>query len=167
MYDDLIADDSIDTVIVAYKMMYHLTGTNRANYPNFADDRDDETVAFMQSNTQNLVNGLVAADKDVIFVMQAPETPRRPVPTVYHFMNDDDTKLNGVPREWWNERTILAEETVDGFDPTVQIVDPADTLCDSVTCYAGRDGVAFYRDDNHMSLAAAEMVAKEIVKVLG
>lgn len=168
MFDALLADDSIDTVIVSYKMMYHLTGSNRANYPDFVRDRDDETIARMQSNTRNLVNGLVVDGKRVIFVRQAPETPRRPVPTVYHFMDDDgdDTKLKGVPRAWWNERTTLATETLAGFDPTVQIIDPADSLCDSEMCYAGRDGVAFYRDDNHMSLPAAELVAKEIVKVL-
>jgi len=167
MYDDLIADDTVHSVIVTYKLLYHLTGSNRANYPNFPTGRDADTLAYMQENTTELVNGLVDAGKNVVFVKQAPETPRRTRPTVYHFMNDDDTKIDGSPRAWWDERSMPAETTIATFDPAVQIIDPADTLCDDDMCYAGRDGIALYRDDNHITLPAADIVAKEIMEVLG
>jgi len=162
MYDDLIADDTIEAVVVTYKLMYHLAGTNRGNYPNLPPERDPDIVSYVQANTAEVVNGLSESGKQVIFVMQAPETPRRTRPTVYHFMNDDDTQIQGVPRQWWNERSALADETLTAFDASVEIIDPADTFCDAVTCWAGRDGIALYSDDNHVTLAGAALIAEEI-----
>lgn len=166
MFDEIRADDSIDTVVVAFKVMFHLRGTNRANYPDLPPERDPALDELMRANTLEVVNGIVESGKDVIFVMQAPETPRRTQPTVYHFMDDDDTRIEGVPRSWWELRSAPAAELAADFHPSVVVIDPADSLCDASTCYQGRDGIAWYRDDNHMTLPAANMVANEIIDTL-
>ena len=165
MYGEILADDSIDTVVVAFKVMYHLAGTNRGNYPNLPPEREALTE-LMSANTIDLVNGIANTGKQVIFVMQAPETPRRLQPTVYHFMDGDDTRIEGSPRAWWERRSALATAVAQNFDPSVVVIDPADAFCDATMCYAGRDGVAWYRDDNHMTLPAANVVAKEIVEAM-
>ncbi len=43
--------------------------------------------------------------------------------------------------------------------PTTMVLDPARALCTGLVCAAGRDGQAFYFDDNHLSLAGARRVA--------
>lgn len=166
MYDSIRADQSVDTVVLAYKMMFHLAGTNRANYPQLPPKRDAEVVESMKANIVRMVNGIAASGKDVIVVMQTPETPRRIRPTVYKFMSDDHSRIEGVPRAWWQQRSALAVETAQAFDPAVRILDPADLFCDGTTCYAGREGVAWYRDDNHLSLFGANIVVQEILALM-
>ena len=47
------------------------------------------------------------------------------------------------------------------------IVDPANSFCDEAVCYAGQEEIAYYFDDDHMSVAGAGIVADEILTKLG
>src|SRR5690606_24015865 len=38
-------------------------------------------------------------------------------------------------------------------DANVKVVDFIDQLCDEASCFASRDGVVLYADDNHLSVA--------------
>ena len=40
------------------------------------------------------------------------------------------------------------------------------TFCDEVNCYAGRDGVSYYFDDNHLSLQGARKLVHSFSHLL-
>jgi hypothetical protein len=44
--------------------------------------------------------------------------------------------------------------------PRTYYWDPKRILCDDQTCWAMKDGVQLYRDDNHLSLAGSEYLGK-------
>ena len=46
--------------------------------------------------------------------------------------------------------------------PQLRIYDPLDLFCDHALCYGLREGKLLYRDDDHISLNASEMVLRDM-----
>lgn len=159
-------DDAVTTVVVAYKLAALLEGSARGIYPDFPDHVADDERKRVEAGIRRVVDELAAAGKTVVFIPQVPEIPKRMQPTIYHFLDQDDSAIEGVERAWWDERRTAMADVMTTFDPRVEVVDAADILCDSAVCWAGRDGIAYYRDDNHLSLPASNLVATEILKLI-
>jgi len=159
-------DPAISTVVIAYKIAALLDGSARGHYPDLPDDVSAGERNRMVENTRLIVDELTEAGKQVIFIPQAPEIPKRMVSMIYHFSGSDDAGIPGASRSWWDERRSTMGELTAAFDPRVRVVDATDLLCDAETCWAGREGVAYYTDDNHLSLPAADLVAAEILPII-
>jgi len=159
-------DDAITTVVVAYKLAALLDGSARGHYPDMPNDVPADVRSRMAENTRLVVDEFAAAGKQVIFIPQAPEIPKRMVSMTYHFSGDDAAGIPGATRAWWDERRSTMGDVIATFDSRVRVVDATDLLCDDATCWAGRDGVAYYTDDNHLSLPASDLVAAEILAVI-
>lgn len=52
--------------------------------------------------------------------------------------------------------TLLAMHDVLSQFPRAMLLDPLELLCDTNKCFAQRDGVVLYSDDNHLTVRAAE-----------
>lgn len=50
--------------------------------------------------------------------------------------------------------------------PNVKVFDMANYFCDDQHCVAKKDGKVLYLDDNHLSLAGAELVANDLINLL-
>ena len=50
--------------------------------------------------------------------------------------------------------------------PRLTVFDPIPLLCDSVWCYAKRNGLLMYRGDNHLGVDGSRIVAKQLGEVL-
>jgi len=47
----------------------------------------------------------------------------------------------------------------------VNILDPLPYLCDERQCYGGREGQAYYADDNHLNAAGSRLLAPMFAEV--
>ncbi len=108
---------------------------------------------------------LVDAGKNVVLVLQAPELPMSMETLIYH-SSGGDAPLPGVSRDWWAERTAYVQQRLGDIPAGVITIDPADSFCDRTTCFAARGGTSYYFDDNHMSIAGAGIIARQILDLL-
>jgi hypothetical protein len=105
----------------------------------------------------------MANGKRVILVLQAPELPKAIENLALVSGITSNGAVIGASRAWWDERNRYVRAFLPSLPRGVIVVDPTDSFCDGRTCYAARDGVAFYFDDNHMSVAGASVVASRVV----
>ena len=71
----------------------------------------------------------------------------------------------GTDRAWYRERNqyVIAHFNNSNYPENVHLLKTEDVFCDQETCYAVRDGVPLYFDDDHPSiLGAAKLV--ELIK---
>ncbi len=74
-------------------------------------------------------------------------------------------EINGVSYTWWSERSKFVKERISQIPKNVLVIDPEHFLCDKLNCFAAKNGITYYFDDNHLSLEGADLIAKEIVRL--
>ena len=143
---DVIADERIRYVVLSYMNDKYLANQS------------------YRLSLIRMIQRLQAEGKVVILVLQAP----RAVAPVAELLQASWNFANGAvvnrPRAQWDRVYAPAKQLVAALPKDVIVVDPADRLCDSGNCYAARDGTVYYFDSHHMSLPAAEMIAREVVQ---
>jgi hypothetical protein len=152
----------VTTVVLSYRMNYYLFGGHEDVYPNQPNEYSNLIRTQRWDGFRNAVNSLVASGKHVVYVLQAPELPAsiEYMTLVTGVSPIGDVK--GVSRKWWKERTRYLMGRLHDLPDSVIVVDPANRFCDDETCYAARNDTALYFDDDHMSVAGASLVAREI-----
>lgn len=159
--------DDIENVIVSYRIAASLFGDHAEHFPKHIDE-----VGEIERNTRwrsyvELLTTLDQMGKNVVLVLQAPELPNHIAYVVSDSSNHDALgNVQGVSTAWWQERMAYVYSRLSDIPKTVQIVDPAKALCDSKFCYAGANQKGWYFDDDHLSIAGAQIVATEVVKKL-
>jgi hypothetical protein len=163
---NIIADDDIDTIVVSYRINAYLFGGHEDSYPELPMEFSEPERLTVWSSYVNILRDLVASGKKVVLVLQAPELPGKMEDLIY-----DDVATNahipGLSRDWWISRNAYVRQHLEEIPSGVMIVDPANSFCDEAICYAGQEDVAYYFDDDHMSVAGAGIVADEILRKLG
>lgn len=155
----LVADRTVETVVVVYRLLLHLVGDHRAAWPGVPAPRPD--AAARAAALRAMLARLEAAGKRVIFVRQAPELPL-PAPVLAARQGPSDP-VQGAPRAWWEARRAVA---LDAEPAGLTVVDPADVLCDAARCEVGAGGRAWYFDTDHLSAFGARRVAARLAATL-
>ena len=164
--DEAIKDNSIKTVILTSRGPLYLTGQGfgdgdaiflkiKSEFANAKSD-EDYTDVFADAMTRTL-NMLTNANKKVIFIVDAPEmgfAPEMCVDVRPFKLIDNKKTTCGIPKEVFDKRNasylpIIAAQA-QAF-PQVKFLYPSKHLCDDQFCYAKKDGIIFYRDDDHLS----------------
>ena len=164
--NSITSDDDIDTIIVAYRINAYLFGGHEDSYPDLPTEVSETERGMVWASYITILQDLVASGKKVVLVLQAPELPERMEGLIYDPMSAH-AKLPGLSREWWTRRSAYVRQHLQEIPAGVMIVDPANSFCDEAVCYAGREEIAYYFDDDHMSVAGAGIVADEILSKLG
>jgi hypothetical protein len=73
----------------------------------------------------------------------------------------------GARDEWWRKRTVFVMSRLGEIPKDVLVLDPSQIFCRGGDCLAADGGTAFYFDDDHMSVAGARLVARELLARLG
>lgn len=161
----LAARPEIDTVVVSYRILYDLFGSPAGVYPDLPDEfRPHEREATL-AQYRKILGDLAAAGKRVVLVLQSPELPRS-IEELAMRHTDSDAPLLGITRSWWKARNTYLRRELE-VPEGVTVVDPTGIFCDEIQCYAGDGGIAYYYDDNHISMYGARFVAERVVDVLG
>lgn len=127
-------------------------------------DRESSLQAMSTSLDQNLAR-LLAAGVNVVIVAPTPELSFNPLYCAFRKKEESCV----IPRAKVDERragVMKILKDVVATHPSVSLFDPIDTFCDATTCYAFRDGMALYLDDDHISHAVARSLAPSLQALL-
>lgn len=159
----ITGNPQIRNVVVTYRIHASLHGGHEGLYPQIpdgitADERNKTWASYVELLRYLLKNG-----KSVILVLQAPELPM-PVGKLLFSGALHESELPGVSRKWWDARSHWVMSRLNQIPNGVKIVDPAGLLCTKEKCFASRDGVSYYFDDDHLSIAGARLISREILR---
>jgi peptidoglycan/LPS O-acetylase OafA/YrhL len=123
-----------------------------------------DPLAIWEQGMRMTFQAMEDAGKKVTFVLNNPELPFDPrvcVKRPVEWFSQARTPC-AMTREEFNQRAQpyrdLMQRIVSDY-PSVQLFDLAEYLCDEDLCYAQKDGLLLYRDDNHLSPAGARYIA--------
>jgi hypothetical protein len=154
----------IKNVVVSYRIHGALFGAHGNKYPELPNELSDAEREKRWDSYINLLQHFLSKGKNVVFVLQAPELPK-PIETLLFRALVPLSEVVGVNRSWWDERTKYVSTRLSQISSKVKIIDPTDLFCNQENCFAARGGIAYYFDDNHMSVDGASLVADEIIEM--
>lgn len=114
---------------------------------------------------RSFVEFAIQAGKRVIIINQAPTLVED---IDYYRFRRLDEKLDSAARPLaeWQDIYLNVSNVLDALPEIVIILDISDIFCEEQTCYAVRDGVPLYFDDDHMSLQAAKLAMGRLADVI-
>lgn len=143
---ELIADKSIDVVILSYRNEEYL---NESKY---------------RKSLADIANDLVDSGKRVILVLQAPMPIAHINQHLSKYMSDLSVSIPSRKLSDWKKLYSPSGEMLKLLKDDVQVFDPAELFCDSEFCYVTKVGVSLYFDDNHISVAGGGIIGSELVR---
>lgn len=144
--NELIADKSIDVVILSYRNEEYL---NELKY---------------RKSLADIANDLVDSGKRVILVLQAPMPIAHINQHLSKYMSDLSVSIPSRKLSDWKKLYSPSSEMLKLLKDEVKVFDPAELFCDSEFCYVTKVGVSLYFDDNHISVAGGGVIGFELVK---
>ncbi len=154
----------IETVILAYRVHSHMYGNHPGAYPEILRDNAARPADEVAADLGAIADVLIAAGKRVVIVASAPDLPRHIEDLVFVQGTVMGEGISGASRAWWDQRREGA--FADAVAAGAELFDTTPLFCDDVDCYAGRDGVSFYFDDDHPSVAGAQMIADAMMDAI-
>jgi len=157
-------DTSTDVVVIAYRLHSALFGINRyRNYPNLPDEIGEDERDARWLSLIKIINSFLDKNKDVVLLLPPPELPFDINQLISVYSEGD---IYGVTRDWWDKRSDYVKSKIYEISNKVKIIDPVNDFCDAENCYAVKNSVSLYWDDNHLSQHGASIIAKEIITSL-
>jgi peptidoglycan/LPS O-acetylase OafA/YrhL len=168
--DAVINDASIKTVILTSRGPLYLTGRGfgdidmihlmiKSKFAN-AKPNEDYTDVFADAMTRTLTM-LTKANKKIFFIVDVPELgfePEQCVDVRPYKLFDNKKTICAVTKDVYLKRNAsyltIVDQQAKAF-PNVKFLYPSNHLCDEQFCYAKKEGLIFYRDDDHLSYAGS------------
>lgn len=146
-------NEDIKNVVISYRIHSALFGPHINTYPALPNDLNETEKLQIWGSYVEVLRYFVNHGKHVILVLQAPELPK---PIVRLLLSEPNplTQITGVNRSWWDERTKYVTERLNQIPQEVTVIDSTKLFCDDFNCFIARGGVAYYFDDNHISVAS-------------
>lgn len=117
----------------------------------------------------DMIDAFVAADKKVIWVLQAP----MPGKHVKDYLRSDyrssagvQENLPGLRTATWKSMYKHSAEVIAKLPPSVVVIDPANSFCGEIDCYVVKNNKSLFFDDNHMSLEGGRLIVERILPEL-
>lgn len=163
--DYIVADSNIKNVVVSYRIHSALFGGHEGVFPKLPNEFSAHERELIWASYKKLLEQFVAAGKNVILVLQAPEIAK-PVESLI-MSQQYPVDIKGTSVHWWQQRSRFVNDRIGEIPSQVRIIRPEELFCDTDYCYAVKDGTALYFDDDHMSLAGAALVVGRILHSRG
>jgi len=163
----ITTNKEIQNVVVAYRINAYLYGDHLISFPVLPDSISKKTREIRWRSYINILEMLIENGKNVYLVLQAPELPRHINVFLKESLYNKDgiiTDIKGVDRDWWGKRTEYITEHIGQIPSQVHIIDPADLFCEGGDCFAVRNGISYYFDDDHPSVLGADLISGVIMK---
>ena len=177
--DRIKAEDGLKNVVLAYNHAEYLYGDIEDTFPELPDALNipniglgpTEARALYWQSFRALVETLSDAGLRVFVLYPHPEIGQFMVDVIYPSnilaASEPPRTHIGMSRDLFLERQapVFAELDALTWGPSLVAVRPHEWLCDGLDCYAMRDGQPYYSDNNHLTLAATEIVAARILEL--
>lgn len=165
---DFVASSSqIKKVVIAYRYSDHLFGGNEDSYPELPNDYSDQRREQVLQSLTLTLDTLLDQGKEVYLVMPVPEMGRsiKTLVDQAYLQKSDLTNIPSVSTSYYEQRNQLFYSFISNstFKPGLHIVEIREFFCDENQCYAVRDKVPLYFDDDHPGLSITKEIAAKIL----
>jgi peptidoglycan/LPS O-acetylase OafA/YrhL len=151
--NEIVKDKQIKNVLINYRYSLWLSGNsvNREAYLSSIDD----LVTMLANNKEHvyIFKPIPKLDSKINFLIRNN-----------HLKNED---LNNIKGRKYSDYSDLNNYVLNYFDnanypENVIIIDTKNVFCGEENCFATKNGVPLYFDDNHPSVKGAELLVKKI-----
>jgi peptidoglycan/LPS O-acetylase OafA/YrhL len=159
----ILNNKSLKNVVVGYRWSWSLFGQIDSSYPNIIDERSAQERKIVLESVINMITTL-AKNKDKVYILLP--VPEMPVSVkrllAQHFSaNDSLNNIIGSDRSFYEQRQYLIKKSLNSIAAeydNIYFLDPTNSFCNSISCFATREGVALYFDAHHMSVLGADLL---------
>lgn len=170
--DNLLESKEIENIVISYRYSAALFGDQLAHYPDVPpinSNDDDRRQKVLESLTQ-LVEILSNSKKNVFIIKPIPELGANINILLRNSYRQgkDVGNIHGTSKDFYLLRNefILNYFNNTKFPKNVKFIDPLDFNCSENYCWAIRDSIPLYFDDDHLSVLGATPIAIEIIRNL-
>ena len=169
--EDLNKRESIDSVLINFRYIRAFYGTGVPS-SNSAKPKTSEAQRIqMLWSLKEMIRDIASTKQHVYVMLPIPDLTERMPNILSNNYKIGELKFNdikGESRAYFLNRSqplfnFFAETT---FADNVTLIDPTGVFCDEKTCYAVRNEVPLYFDDDHPSIAAAKLMLAPIIKTI-
>lgn len=163
---DIVNKNSeISTVILSARWIAFVN-SKKGSYKILGYKNNNKLITLEHLLTQS-VGELVKNKKKVILLLDVPTLPVNPMNCLKSRPFQVAAGICSFPEEKIkvNDRQIneMIRNVAKKFS-SVSVVDPANAICNEGLCTIGDGKTIYYRDDNHLTDAGSELVAKKILR---
>ena len=158
----LVESKTIKNVVMSFRLTSYLYGESAGLYPTLPDNKTDREKELLWDEFLEIVRKISQSDKQVYFVVQAPELPRYIEELAFWDTSVSSERIKGATLDWWLKRNAFVFERLDDLPEEIVVIDPKNLFCDQTWCYANDSIGFFYFDDDHMSVYGSAKVMDEI-----
>lgn len=162
----ILENKNIKNVVINHRFTNSLFGGDASNYPHVETHEVTPLVIELTERIDSLIFDLAAQKENVYVFYPIPEL-KRDIQNLLGLALITRVALNnvrGTTLEWYNQRNryIISHFNSTNYPDNVHLIKSQDVFCDDYWCYAVRDGVPLYFDDDHPSISGAMALVKLI-----
>ncbi|USD41376.1 acyltransferase [Vibrio sp. SCSIO 43135] len=162
----IMNNDRLQNIVFNHRFTTSIFGGDATHYPK--DIMNDVSIdsSIIINKLDELIL-LLASKKDNVYIFYPiPELPRSITQLVGDKLRNggDLNDVIGTNLNWYKNRNkhIINHFNNAKFPENVHFIKPEDAFCDKENCYAVKDGVPLYFDDNHPSVLGASKLVELI-----
>jgi len=166
--DYILHDKNISNVVFNHRYTWSFFGGNAASWPEFSNNSflvTDE-VNRMTNSIDALIIKLAKNKENVYVFYPIPELPRDIDKLIGLAYIKDKSLANvlGTSSDWYEQRNryIINHFNNAKYPSNVHLLKTKSLFCDEINCFAVKDGMPLYFDDDHPSMLASEKLVKLI-----
>lgn len=164
----IISNDNIKNVVFNHRFTAGIFGGTANNYPDESEITVSNEAISVVKKLDELILLLASKKNNVYIFYPIPELPRPINQLIAKKIRSGHSLDNiiGTNVEWYNERNKYITEHFNQskYPKNVHFLNSKNVFCDDNYCYAVRDGIPLYFDDNHPSVLGANKLV-ELIKM--
>ncbi|KOO10305.1 hypothetical protein AKJ18_34925 [Vibrio xuii] len=167
---DLIGENSdVKNVVMINRYNVGLFGENELDYPNLPNHYSEQHRDDFFTDVETAISEISRSGKNIWLISGVPEMGQ----DIYSLIGQAYIKGINLDNLFANEINYQIRRNMYSFErlraisskySNVHFVDIREIFCDNVSCYAIRDAIPLYRDDDHLSLLGAKQVGELLLE---
>jgi peptidoglycan/LPS O-acetylase OafA/YrhL len=159
----ILNDSEIRNVVFNHRFTQGFFGGDAIDYPLQYNSVVTDEVIRMTKHMDELIL-LLASNKDNVYIFYPIPELQRNIDQLIGVAFRNESSINdilGTDLAWYEERNkyIINHFDTANYPENVHLLKPQDVFCDDQSCFAVKNGVPLYFDDDHPSiLGAARLV---------
>ena len=133
----------------------------------FADEKGAKPEDIFLNGYDNFIAELIAAGKNVVFVIDVPKLSFDPKTCVTRIFNKEPLSDCKVEKDFILKQEVIYRKIVDELkrrNPQLNLFDSAQVFCDKNYCHGKDSENIFYWDSHHLSISGSRKLLNELVK---
>lgn len=166
-FDEIVRNKTIKNVLINYRYSAALYGDNESSYPSLPNKNTEHKRTLILQSINQLIFDLAKVKSYVFVFMPIPELGLSVSNRLSkEFITGGSiTNVKGVNVSYYDNRNghILNHFKSTIYPDNVVFIDPTVSFCDEYICYAVKNGVPLYFDDDHPSVEGAKLLINELM----